>query len=115
MSVSPTEGDPITRERSTPIDVAARLLRRLRGCGVEDELSVHMELHNATMLEGLGGVYRLVDTGDSVADLIDLASNRIMVLDVSSYTVLAHQMAGGGEFQSYPMRGARTSHGMTMA
>lgn len=96
MSVSTLESDPITQERSTPIDVAARLLRKLRECGVEDELSVYMELHNATMLEGLGEAYRIVDTGDSVADLIDLASNRIMVLDISSYTVLAHQMAGGG-------------------
>lgn len=96
MSIFTEESDQLTRWRSTPIDVAAQLLSKIRSCGVKDELSVYMELHNTTMLEGLGERYRIVDTGDSVADLIDLASNRIMVLDIGSYTTLAHQMAEGG-------------------
>jgi len=97
MSISTPENDPITRERSTPIDVAAQLLRKMRQCGMQDELSVYMEWHNTTMLSGLGEPYRIVDSGDSgLNDLLDLASNRVMVLDISSYTVLAHQIADGG-------------------
>jgi hypothetical protein len=96
MFISPNEGDPLTRLRSTPIDVAAHLLRKLRSCGIRDELTVYMELHNTTMLEGLGEPYHIVDSGDSLADLLDLAANKIMVLDLSSYTVLAHQTANGG-------------------
>jgi hypothetical protein len=91
-----TPSDPRVPARSTPIETAARLLRKLRECGVEDELSVYMESHNDTMLSGLGEPYRIVDTGDDIDDLIDLASNRVMILDVSSYTVLAHQIAEGG-------------------
>jgi hypothetical protein len=89
-------GDPLTPDRSTPVDKAAHLLRKMRECGVQDELSVYMEWHNATMLEGLGEPYRIVDTGDSLDDLLDLAANRIMILDISSWTVLAHQVAEGG-------------------
>jgi len=89
-------GDPITPQRSTPIPVGAQLLRKMRGCGIKDELSVYMEWHNDTMLSGLGEPHRVVDTGDSLGDLIDLASNRVMILDLSSWTVLAHQMADGG-------------------
>jgi hypothetical protein len=95
MSISTPWNDPLLPERSTPIDKAAQLLRKMRECGVQDELSVYMEWHNVTMLSGLGEPYRIVDT-DSLSDLIDLASNRIMILDISSYTVLAHQMAQGG-------------------
>jgi hypothetical protein len=86
-------GDPLTPQRSTPIDKGAELLRKIRECGVHDELSVYMEWHDETMLSGLGEPYRLVDTGDSLDDLIDLASNRLMILDISSWTVLAHQIA----------------------
>jgi hypothetical protein len=98
MSVSTPWNDPLRPERSTPIDVASQLVRKMRECGIQDELSVYMEWHNATMLSGLGepAAYRIVDTGDSINDLIDLASNRIMILDISSYTVLAHQIAHGG-------------------
>jgi len=88
--------DPRLPERSTPIEVAAQLLRKLRECGMRDELNVYMENHNTTMLSGLGEPYRIVDTGDDVKDLVDLASNRLIVLDVGSYTVLAHQIAEGG-------------------
>jgi hypothetical protein len=88
--------DPLTPERSTPIDKAAQLLRKMRECGVQDELSVYMEWHNTTMLDGLGEPYRIVDTGDSIDDLLDLSSNRILILDISSWTVLAHQIAEGG-------------------
>jgi hypothetical protein len=88
--------DPLRPERSTPIDKAAQLLRKMRECGMQDELSVYMEWHNATMLSGLGEPYRIVDTGDSIEDLLDLAANRLLILDVSSWTVLAHQIAEGG-------------------
>ena len=87
--------DPLTPERSTPIDKAAQLLRKMRECGVQDELSVYMEWHNDTILEGLGEPYRIVDN-DSVDDLLDLSANRIVILDISSWTVLAHQIADGG-------------------
>jgi hypothetical protein len=96
MSISTPHNDPLTPLRSTPIDKAAELLRKIRGCGVHDELSVYMEWHSETMLSGLGEPYRLVDTGDSLDDLIDLASNRLMILDISSWTVLAHQITDGG-------------------
>jgi hypothetical protein len=96
MSISTPWNDPLRPERSTPIDKAAELLRKMRECGVQDELNVYMEWHNVTMLSGLGESYSIVDTGDSINDLIDLASNRILILDVSSYTVLAHQIAQGG-------------------
>lgn len=88
--------DPLRPERSTPIDVGADLLRKLRRCGVDDELSVYMEMHNTTMLSGLGEPYRLVDTGDAFDDLLDLTTNRVLILDISSWTVLAHQIAEGG-------------------
>ena len=88
--------DPLTPERSTPINKAAQLLLKMRECGVQDELSVYMESHNTTMLNGLGEPYRIVDTGDSIDDLLDLSANRILILDVSSWTVLAHQIAEGG-------------------
>ncbi|KIM41666.1 hypothetical protein M413DRAFT_444917 [Hebeloma cylindrosporum] len=88
--------DTLTPERSTPIDKAAQLLRKMRECGVQDELSVYMELHNTTILTGLGEPYRIVDTGDSIDDLLDLAANRLLILDISSWTVLAHQIAEGG-------------------
>ena len=91
-----TPVDPLTPERSTPIDKAAQLLRKMRECGVQDELSVYMEWHNTTMLNGLGEPYRIVDTGDSIEDLLDLSANRILILDISSWTVLAHQVAEGG-------------------
>jgi hypothetical protein len=87
--------DPLTPERSTPIDKAAQLLRKMRECGVQDELSVYMEWHNTTMLSGLGEPYRIVDN-DSIDDLLDLSANRIMILDISSWTALAHQIADGG-------------------
>lgn len=96
MSLGTPDNDPLTPLRSTPIDKAADLLRKIRECGVHDELSVYMEWHNETMLRDLGEPYRIVDTGDSLDDLIDLASNRLMILDVSSWTVLAHQIADGG-------------------
>ena len=96
MSVSTPANDPITPQRSTPIDKAAALLRKIRECGIHDELSVYMEWHNDTMLHGLGEPYRLVDTGDSVEDLVDLAANRLMILDISSWTVLAQNIAAGG-------------------
>jgi len=96
MSLGLPSGDPLTPLRSTPVDKAAELLRKIRECGVQDELSVYMEWHNKTILSGLGEPYRIVDTGDSLDDLIDLASNRLMILDVSSWTVLAHQIADGG-------------------
>ncbi|KAF9528298.1 hypothetical protein CPB83DRAFT_894556 [Crepidotus variabilis] len=88
--------DPKTPERSIPIEVAAKLLRKMRECGVDDELSVYMEAHNLTLLDGLGEPYRLVDTGNDINDLVDLASNRIMVLDIGSYTAIAHQISDGG-------------------
>jgi hypothetical protein len=87
--------DRLTPERSTPIDKAAQLLHKMRECGVHDELSVYMESHNTTMLSGLGESYRIVDSGDSIEDLLDLSANRIMILDISSWTVLAHQIAEG--------------------
>lgn len=87
--------DPLTPERSTPIDKAAQLLRKLRECGVQDELSVYMEWHNTTMLSGLGEPYRIVDN-DSIDDLLDISANRILILDISSWTALAHQIAEGG-------------------
>ena len=90
------ESDPLTPERSTPIDKAAQLLRKMRECGVQDDLSVYMERHNTTMLNGLGEPYRIVDTGDSIDDLLDLSANRILILDISSWTVMAHQIAEGG-------------------
>jgi len=96
MSIFAPAEDPMRPERSTPIDKAAQLLRKMRECGVQDELSVYMEWHNVTMLSGLGEPYRLVDTGDSIDDLLDLASNRLLILDISSWTVLAHQIAEGG-------------------
>jgi hypothetical protein len=96
MSIWTSENDPLVPERSTPVDKAAQLLRKMRECGVEDELSVYMEWHNDTMLSGLGEPYRIVDTGDSIKDLLDLAANRIMILDVSSWTILAHQLSEGG-------------------
>ena len=89
------ESDPLTPERSTPIDKAAHLLRKMRECGVQDELSVYMEWHNTTMLSGLGEPYRIVDN-DSIEDLLDISANRIMILDISSWTALAHQIAEGG-------------------
>ena len=88
--------DPIRPERSTPIDKAAQLLHKIRECGVKDQLSVYMEMHNTTMLSGLGEPYRIVDTGDPIDDLLDLAANRLLILDISSWTVLAHQVAEGG-------------------
>jgi hypothetical protein len=72
------------------------LLRKIRESGVHDELSVYMEEHNTTMLAGLGEPYRIVDTRDPIDDLIDFASNRMLILDVGSYTVLAHQIAEEG-------------------
>jgi hypothetical protein len=96
MSISTPSNDPLRPERSTPIEKAAELLRKMRECGVQDELSVYMEWHNVTMLSGLGEPYRIVDTGDSIDDLLDLAANRVMILDISSWTVLAHQIAEGG-------------------
>jgi len=96
MSISTPDNDPLTPERSTRVEKGAELLRKIRQCGVQDELSVYMEWHNETMLRGLGEPYRIVDTGDSLGDLIDLASNRLMILDISSWTVLAHQFADGG-------------------
>ena len=93
-TIHPT--DPLTPERSTPIDKAAQLLRKMRECGVQDELNVYMESHNTTMLSGLGEPYRIVDSGDSIQDLLDLSANRILILDISSWTVLAHQVADGG-------------------
>jgi hypothetical protein len=98
MSVSTysSSDDPMRPERSTPIDKAAQLLRKMRACGVQDELSVYMEWHNATLLTGLGEPYRIVDTGDSIEDLLDLAANRLLILDISSWTVLAHQIAQDG-------------------
>jgi hypothetical protein len=96
MSISTPWNDPLTPERSTPIEKGAQLLRKLRECGVQDQLSVYMEWHNATMLSGLGEPYRIVDTGDSIDDLLDLASNRLLILDISSWTILAHQIAEGG-------------------
>ena len=95
MSFGDLPWDPMTPERSTPIEKAAELLRKIRECGVQDELSVYMELHNDTILSGLGEPYRIVDTDDPVNDLIDLAANRLMILDMSSFTVLAHQIADG--------------------
>jgi hypothetical protein len=95
MSLGGTPFDAMTPERSTPIKKAAEMLRKIRECGVQDELSVYMEWHNDTILSGLGEPYRIVDTGDSINDLIDLASNRLMILDMSSWTVLAHQIADG--------------------
>jgi hypothetical protein len=83
-------------QRSTPIDLAAKLIGKLRECGVQDELSVYMEWHNDTMLSELGEPYRLVDSGDSIDDLLDLAANRLMILDISSWTVMAHEIAEGG-------------------
>jgi hypothetical protein len=94
-NVGVPSGDPVTPQRSTPVPVAADLLRKMRSCGIQDELSVYMEWHNDTMLSGLGEPYRVVDN-DSLDDLLDLASNRIIILDLSSWTVLAHQMADGG-------------------
>jgi hypothetical protein len=96
MSIMTGPNDPMRPERSTPVEKAAQLLRKMRECGVEDELTVYMEWHNATMLSGLGEPYRIVDTGDSIDDLLDLAANRLLILDISSWTVLAHQMAEGG-------------------
>lgn len=90
-----SQDDPMRPERSTPIDKAAQLLRKMRECGVQDELSVYMEWHNVTMLSGLGEPYRIVDN-DSLDDLLDLAANRLLILDISSWTVLAHQIAEGG-------------------
>lgn len=83
-------------ERSTPVDLAAQMIAKMRKCGVQDELSVYMEWHNDTMLSGLGEPYRIVDSGDSIDDLLDLAANRVLILDISSWTVLAHQIAEGG-------------------
>lgn len=83
-------------ERSTPVNLAAQMIAKMRECGVQDELSVYMEWHNDTMLSGLGEPYRLVDSGDSIDDLLDLAANRVLILDISSWTVLAHQIAEGG-------------------
>jgi len=83
-------------ERSTPVDLAAQMIAKMRQCGMKDELSVYMEWHNDTMLSGLGEPYRIVDSGDSIDDLIDLAANRVLILDISSWTVLAHQIAEGG-------------------
>ena len=91
-----SSADPVRPERSTPIDKAAQLLRKMRECGVQDELSVYMEWHNTSMLGGLGEPYRIVDTGDSIDDLLDLAANQVLILDISSWTVLAHQIAEGG-------------------
>jgi hypothetical protein len=88
--------DQRTPVRSTPIEKAAQLLRKIRECGVRDALTVYMETHNTTMLSGLNEPYRIVDTGNDLDDLLDLASNRLLILDVSSYTVLAHQIADGG-------------------
>jgi hypothetical protein len=96
MSISTPWNDPLRPERSTPIEMGAQLLRKIRECGVQDELSVYMELHNDTILSGLGEPYHIVDTGDPIDDLIDLATNRLMILDISSWTVLAHQIAEGG-------------------
>jgi hypothetical protein len=96
MSIMTPHDDPLTPQRSTPIDKAADLLRKMRECGIHDELTVYMEWHNTTMLRGLGEPYRIVDTDDSFDDLVDLASNRLMILDLSSWTVLAHNIAGGG-------------------
>jgi hypothetical protein len=48
------------------------------------------------LLSGLGEPYRIVDTSDTIADLLDLSANRVLILDVSSWTVLAHQIAEGG-------------------
>ncbi|KAF9527669.1 hypothetical protein CPB83DRAFT_855821 [Crepidotus variabilis] len=90
--------DHKTPHRSIPIEVGARILSKIRGCGVQDELSVYMEAHNSTILDGLAEFqpYRLVDTGDDINDLLDLAANRVMILDVGSYTAVAHQIAEGG-------------------
>ncbi|KAF9528295.1 hypothetical protein CPB83DRAFT_814254 [Crepidotus variabilis] len=88
--------DEKTPQRSIPIEVAAQMLKKLRECGIEDDLSVYMEFHNTTILSGLGEAYRIVDTGDDINDLIDLASNRIMILDIGSYTAIAHQISDGG-------------------
>jgi hypothetical protein len=96
LHLDATLGDTVTPQRSTPIEVAAQLLRKIRQCGIQDELSVYMEWHNTTMLSGLGEPYRIVDTNDTISDLIDLASNRLLILDISSWTVLAHQIADGG-------------------
>jgi len=96
LSTYTSTADPLRPERSTPIDKAAQLLRKMRECGVQDELNVYMEMHNTTMLEGLGEPYHIVDTGDSIEDLLDLSTNRLLILDISSWTVLAHQIADGG-------------------
>jgi hypothetical protein len=95
MSVGTPIDDPMSPSRSTPIEKGAEMLRKLRQCGMRDELSVYMEWHNDTMLAGLGEPYRVVDR-DSIEDLLDLAANRLLILDIGSWTILAHQIAEGG-------------------
>ena len=58
-------------EQSTPVDLAAQMIAKMRQCGVQDELSVYLEWHNDTMLSGLGEPYRLVDSGDSIDNLLE--------------------------------------------
>lgn len=95
MAKGDFKGDPKTAERSTPIPVAARLLRKLRECGVKDELKIYMENHNTTMLADLKQKFRIIDTRNDLADLVDLASNQIMILAHGSYAYMAHQIAEG--------------------
>ena len=71
--------DPMIPERPTPIDKAAQLLRKLRKCSMQDELSVYMEWHNAMMLKGLGKPYRILDGNNAIDNLIDLTLNQLML------------------------------------
>lgn len=56
----------------------------------------HHNKGNSTFLSDINHFYTLVDTGEDVDDLLDLAENDVLLVAGSSFTALAHAMARGG-------------------
>ncbi|BGP11394.1 hypothetical protein JCM10049v2_007299 [Rhodotorula toruloides] len=84
---------------SMSIENINRLLRDIRdefGSGNVD-VSLVMEQHDSTILRQIDTPrYRLVDSGDSLADMKRLADNNIMLVAESSYAATAHLLAPPG-------------------
>ncbi|BGP35388.1 hypothetical protein JCM10296v2_007224 [Rhodotorula toruloides] len=84
---------------SMSIENINRLLRDIRdkfGSGNVD-VSLVMEQHDSAILRQIDTPkYRLVDSGDSLADMKRLADNNIMLVAESSYAATAHLLAPPG-------------------
>lgn len=96
MAIRDFPGDPRNPDRSIPIPTANAVLSGLTACLGPLSVRLYMENHNATMLADITHPYTLVDTRDDLGDLLDLASNDVLVVSGSSYTTAAHQVSRGG-------------------